>query len=126
MYTTYEYYINVFGGTLDADTFDIYCKRASMQIDRVTFGRLKEDRECPFSQLEPDDWDCVNFATCRVIESLHESDKSGGKKVASVSNDGYTETYESSGRSDVGDALTAAIENLPYYLIETSHDWRLP
>ena len=126
MYTTYEYYINVFGGTLDADTFDRLVKPASMQIDRVTFGRLKKGGRCPFEMLNPDDWDCVNYATCRVIESLHESEKSNGKKVASVSNDGYTETYIDSGKSAHSEVLTAAIENLPYYLIELDSDWRLP
>lgn len=136
MYATYDYYLNVYGGDLDNDQFDLFLKRAEKEIDRVTFGRLKPGRKTAFCKLCPEDNEAVQYATCKLVDKLYNIKKSGadgagGRKLASVSNDGYSEsyTYDTSGSGTNAvqkDILSTAIENLPYWMIELDTDWRLP
>lgn len=127
MYTDYDYYLNVYGGQItDSELFDRLAYKASKKIDRVTFGRLKADGAAQYKNLDPDNWEAVNYATCEVIDKLYELERNGGKEVVSVSNDGYTETYAQSETGVEKLILSAAIESLPYWLIELDADWRRP
>lgn len=137
MYATYDYYLNVYGGNMDNDAFDVFLKRAEKEIDRVTFGRIKPSGPFPFCKLCPDDNEAVQYAVCKLVDKLYEVKKSGadgagGRRLASVSNDGYTENYTYDNSSGSGtnavqaDILSTAIENLPYWMIELDTNWRLP
>lgn len=65
----------------------------------------------------PDDYrnDRLKDAVCCVINAMHEHDKSGaGAGVTSVSNDGYTESYAVTKRSDAEHELDAMAKSQLY------------
>lgn len=65
----------------------------------------------------PDDYrnDRLKDAVCSVINEMHEHDKVGaGSGVTSVSNDGYSESYALSKRSDVEQELNRAAKDQLY------------
>lgn len=87
-YATYEYYATEYlGNELDNEEFLRYAKRASAEIDYVTFGRLKEKTEIPNE---------VKDAVCAVAEQMKASNTAAtvsSSGVASESNDGYSVSY---------------------------------
>ncbi len=94
-YATYEYYLSeYYGNTLTREEFLKYAKRASAQIDYVTFGRLANMHDSVIP-------DAVRDAVCDVAEKLHSCESSAGSKIASESNDGYSVTYRDTGNVDV-------------------------
>lgn len=94
IYATYEYYTDAyFGNTLTEKEFPKYAKRASAEIDHVTFGRLSNipDDKIP---------DAVRDAVCDVAEKLHQyANTAEGGSIASESNDGYSVSYRDTGSS---------------------------
>ncbi len=94
-YATYEYYTTeYFGDILTEKEFPKYAKRASAEIDHVTFGRLSN---MPESEIP----DVVRDAMCDVAEKLHEYEVSEGSKIASENNDGYSVSYRDTGNVDI-------------------------
>lgn len=94
IYATYEYYTDQYYGTrLTEKEFPRYAKRASAEIDHVTFGRLSN---------MPDDTipDAVRDAMCDVADHLHlYATTADGGVIASESNDGYSVSYRDTGSS---------------------------
>lgn len=94
IYATYEYYTKEYYGTaLTEQEFPKYAKRASAEIDHVTFGRISNmtDDQIP---------DAVRDAMCDVAEKLHHYETAEGSTVASESNDGYSISYRDTGTLD--------------------------
>ena len=91
-YATYAYYTAEYGGSaLAEEEFLRYAKRASAEIDHVTFGRL---RALPETQIP----DAVRDAACAVAEQLCRFDKTAeGGSIASEQNDGYSVSYRDTG-----------------------------
>ena len=91
-YATYEYYTAEYGGTaLTAQEFPNYAKRASAEIDHVTFGRLSK---LPYEEIPEVVRDCM----CDVAEQLHQfATTAEGGSIASESNDGYSISYRDTG-----------------------------
>lgn len=91
-YATYEYYTTEYNGTALAEQdFPKYAKRASAEIDHVTFGRLSDmtDDQIP---------DAVRDAMCDVAEQLYQfATMAKGGSIASESNDGYSISYRDTG-----------------------------
>lgn len=94
IYATYEYYTDAyFGKALTEKEFPKYAKRASAEIDHVTFGRISKmtNDEIP---------DAVRDAMCDVAEKLHWYDSTaGGGSIASENTDGYSVSYRDMGSS---------------------------
>ena len=87
-YATYSYYTRTYLGTVfqtDA-VFARYVKRASVEIDHATFGRLS-NMPC---RAIPDE---VRDAACAVAEKIYDIEVNGGGNFASESNDGYSVSY---------------------------------
>lgn len=94
IYATYEYYTENYGGTaLTESEFPKYAKRASAEIDHVTFGRISNmtEEEIP---------EAVRDAMCDVAERLHHYETAEGSTVASENNDGYSISYRDTGTID--------------------------
>lgn len=91
-YATYEYYTAEYGGsTLTEAEFRKYARRASAEIDHVTFDRLKNLSD----DMIPD---AVRDATCEVAEQLHHfATTANGGSIASENNDGYSVSYRDTG-----------------------------
>jgi len=92
IYATYEYYTTEYNGTaLTEQEFPKYAKRASAEIDHVTFGRLST---LPDDQIP----DAVRDAMCDVAEQFHQyATTAEGGSIASESNDGYSVSYRDTG-----------------------------
>lgn len=95
-YATYAYYVGTYGGnSIPESEFPKYAKKASAEIDHVTFGRLKRktDDEIP---------DEVRDAVCDVAERMHKiSTIEEEGNYASENNDGYSVSYR-----DIGDSIS--------------------
>lgn len=86
LYCDYETYCKG-SGVLSLDDFSVWCPRASRAIDRLTYGRA----ECHATELAAELADA-----CGQIADLMQTQRqvvSGSIGLASVSNDGYSESY---------------------------------
>ena len=87
-YATYKYYSKTYLGTVFSteDAFNVYARRASVEIDHATFGRLSNmsAKDIPSE---------VDEATCAVAEKIYDIEVNGGGNFASESNDGYSVSY---------------------------------
>lgn len=94
-YATYDYYTQEYGGaTLTAAEWPKYAKRASAEVDHVTFGRLQRMTE---EQIT----DAVRDAVCEVAEKLHRFETMKGRDLASENNDGYVVSFRSAGTQNM-------------------------
>lgn len=93
-YATYDYYTNdYFGTTLTEQEFPKYARRASAEMDHVTFGRL--------SKLSADEiTDAIRDCMCDVAERMHHFETATGSDIASENNDGYSISYRDTGNTD--------------------------
>lgn len=93
-YADYDYYIGSYQGTaISRDAFAALARRASLFIDRVTFGRIK-----PCNGIVRDE---VSAATCAVAEAMQASDQAQTLQAAdyaaavkSENTDGRSVTYQ--------------------------------
>lgn len=88
MYCTYEQY-QAHGGTLEQSQFDLFCPRASREIDRLTLGRAAKYQDKLQDELAD--------ACAQIIDLLHAWEdalsSSGGGAIAAATNDGISITY---------------------------------
>lgn len=85
----YDYYLLHFNGTISEADFYRLVGRAYAYLDQVTFGRLS--RAVPALYVNK-----VKDAVCALAEELQHQEQG---ELASASNDGYSETYVTSGKS---------------------------
>lgn len=94
IYATYEYYTDdYFGNAITEQEFPKYARRASAEIDHVTFGRLSKLSEDAIS-------DVVRDCMCDVAERMHYFETAKGSDLASENNDGYSVSYRDTGNTD--------------------------
>lgn len=87
----YDYYcLEYRGDRLDEAVFPRLIRRAGAYIEQVTCGRSRGKA----AQLHRS---AINDAACAIAEEMQLQEQGG--EVASASNDGYSETYVTSGRS---------------------------
>lgn len=93
-YATYDYYTNdYFGTALTEKEFPKYARRASAEMDHVTFGRLSKLSEEEIT-------DSIRDCMCDVAERMHHFETSKGSDLASENNDGYSVSYRDTGNTD--------------------------
>lgn len=86
-YATYQYYTDEYYGTkLTREEFPKYAKRASAEMNHVTFERLEKLAE---SQIT----DAIRDCMCDVAERMKTLETSAGAEIASENNDGYSISY---------------------------------
>lgn len=91
VYATYAYYTQDYGGTtLTEAEWPKYARRASAEVDHVTFDRLKHMDE---EQII----DAVRDAVCEVAEKLHRFETMKGRDLAAENNDGYSVSFRDPG-----------------------------
>ena len=91
---TWELYSSLHS-KITAEYFEQAEARAELEVRQVIGPR--------WGSIKPTDYgfDILQEAICKTMDQQAENDKSGaGKGVASVSNDGYSETYTTSKASD--------------------------
>lgn len=116
MYLTYEEYAT-WGGTLDVPEFELAELEARLLIDRITFGRLKDEEE-------EDIPEAVKFTMFKLIKLLQEQQElaasptlSDGEStattgIASQSNDGVSISYNIISASELYGLKKAEINQL--------------
>ena len=95
---TYEEYLEQ-GGTLSQEAYDRLIKRAWAYLDAMTMGRIN-------GALPPAVKARVGQAAFAVAEELNTQE--GGGEVVSATNDGYSETYVTSGKTALQRMYSAA------------------
>lgn len=118
MYCTYEQY-QAHGGALTEPQFDLFCPRASREIDRLTLGRAAKYQDKLTDELAD--------ACTQILDLLHAWEdalsSSRGGAVASATNDGISITYGAVQESNrqramqVYSALQSALGSDPYGLL---------
>ncbi len=102
MYADFDFYKNEYKGSRvkDEDSFELYEKKASAYIDKITFGNITQaDGE-------------IKNAVCSVVEHMALCDARYG--ISAEENDGYRVTYE---REDSSGLFRAAALFLPARLL---------
>lgn len=101
-YVDYNYYRGVyFGDAVPVADFYGLSRQASAYLDQVTFGRIRGGWEQDSR---------VKDACCAIVNILYRQEQGG--EVASASNDGYSETYVTSGRTTAQRMYAAAEQYL--------------
>lgn len=106
MYLTYDEFSEMGGVIEEEAVFNRYEAKARVQIDRATFGRLRDEADIPES---------VKYCMYELISAIQANDSmaglSAGREVASMSNDGVSVTF-ASGLSSTGSMQTQDKRNL--------------
>lgn len=91
VYADYKYYKNEYHGNVvkTEDDFLRLAPRASAWLDRLTFGRSKDN----FIE-EP-----VKMACCSVCDELFRQEPTDGREITAEANDGVSIAYASGGKS---------------------------
>lgn len=91
VYANYEYYKGEYHGNVikTEDDFLRLAPKASAWLDRLTFGRSKDN----FSQ-EP-----VQMACCAVCDEMLRQEPTEGREISTEANDGVSVSYASGGKS---------------------------
>ena len=88
IYATYDEYLR-HGGTMTEEEFLKYAERASVFIDNITYGRIKK--------LKKEELEIMNMPLCisDIADAMKRNDEiMNTGNLKSVSNDGYSETYQ--------------------------------
>lgn len=89
-YVDYIFYSTEYiGDVIQPEDFPKYEKRARVELDRLTFDRLKKDDTLITSE--------VKECTCAIAEALYEADMdpvSASSPLSSYSNDGESGTFD--------------------------------
>lgn len=97
-YISWEYYSSLYTEVPEED-FDRLCTKASAKLDVYTHMRAR-DFEAAFDLETATDFEKlvhsqIQDTVCGLMNALYVQDTSGmGTGVASVSNDGYSESYK--------------------------------
>jgi len=79
----YTYYLTVFGGTVVPEAqFDTFAYRASLELNRLTFGRIEPRHLMPNSCYELNN--NIKDAACAISEFLFNNTDSSGKLIGQV------------------------------------------
>ena len=97
-YITWEYYSSLYS-EVSEETFGKLARRAEMKLDAITHMRAKrfeaeyqEDTATDFQKLVHEQ---IKNTVCELVNAIAVQDNSGmGTGIASVSNDGYSESYK--------------------------------
>lgn len=90
IYADYTYYYEIYGGNaINEQDFARLARVASAFIDTITYGNA--------AAAAGDTAEKVKDACCAVCEVIRQEENGG--EVASASNDGYSESYVTSGKS---------------------------
>ena len=108
-YIDREYYISLFEEIPDAE-FKKLLQKAELRIKRMTHNRVeefwrnyKEETATLFHRMV---YDQIRQTECEVIHALYVQESSGmGDGIASVSNDGYSESYKIATNQDKEEQL---------------------
>ncbi|MCM1232347.1 MAG: hypothetical protein NC489_19675 [Ruminococcus flavefaciens] len=97
-YITWEDYSSLYAGIPNEETFNRIMKRVKTKMDAVTHMRVSRFigsyRKTTATDFQKQVYAQIQDTACGLADLLYTQDMSGmGTGIASVSNDGYTESY---------------------------------
>lgn len=104
---TYEFYSETYGGTdVDETAFPRYQTRASIMLDRLTYGHIKEENEAygqyicgNFVEFTEEELRYLQFALCSLIDVQKTLDDHRSQALAGGSSEGNVKSRTSGGES---------------------------
>lgn len=107
--TTYDFYIDTYGGEMEEVAFDKVILKASAFINYMTAGRAG-------------DTDDVQLATCAVADIYNNSKdmQQAAGTIASETNDGYSVTYSNNSNMNIDEAINARAAAAARIYLKTS------
>ncbi len=98
-YITWEYYNSLYSEITDEEEFNRLCKKAEMKLDIHTHMRamrfMKDFRKTYATDFQKQVYTQIQNTVCELTNALYVQETSGmGTGIASVSNDGYSESYK--------------------------------
>ncbi len=114
-YITWEEYSSICT-EVPKEAFTRFCRKAEISLDEVTHMRagrfLSEYDEEQATDFQKQVYGQIKMTMCDLIDAIYTRDTSGmGTGIASVSNDGYSETYHIKTESEMKAQMTAIIRN---------------
>lgn len=111
IYADYEWYSNGVFGVIPEEEFLKYAKRASQEMDRLTFGRITA------ADIEE-----IKDCCCEMADILYEYDRAhdseSGAMAASYSNDGESASFDLSTSEKTFKGTKRRLLNIAYtYLL---------
>lgn len=115
-YTDWEYYSSLFNNIQDETEFNRTCTKAAVYMDRYTAMRARafmkaydEDGATDYQRMTAN---AVKMTMCELVNNIAMQEASEmGTGLASVSNDGYSESYRITTASEKEAQLLCIIRN---------------
>lgn len=98
IYADYSYYTQQYHGTQPEGAYHRLSRQASAYLDTLTMGRISGSLWATDSRVQD--------ACCSVVEEL--AFQEAGGEVTTANNDGYMESYATSGKSHAARLYDAA------------------
>ena len=103
----YEFYSETYGGTaVDETAWPRYQMRASVMLDRLTYGHIKEENEVygqyicgTFVEFTEEELNYLSFAFCSLIDADKMLNDCRDQALAGSSSDGNVKSRTSGGES---------------------------
>lgn len=115
-YTAWEQYRSLYNGISDETEFSRLSKLAEIKLNTITHMRAKQFETAYSEETATDFQKQVHFQIqdtfCRLIDLMSVQESSGmGTGIASVSNDGYSESYKVTTTQEKEEQLTSVIRS---------------
>ncbi len=115
-YIDWEYYSSLFNNISDEKEFNRECSKAAVYMDRYTAMRARafmkaydDDGATDFQRMTAD---AIRMTMCELINNIAVQEASDmGTGLASVSNEGYSESYRITTASEKEAQLVCVIKN---------------
>lgn len=115
-YIDWEYYSSLFNNISDEKEFNRACSKAAVYMDRYTAMRAKafmkaynENDATDFQRMRAD---AIRMTMCELVNNVAVQEASDmGTGLASVSNEGYSESYRITTASEKEAQLVCVIKN---------------
>ena len=98
-YIDWEYYSTFYTEITEKETFDRLCVKAEGKLDILTHMRamrfMRDYRKTHATDFQKQVYTQVKNTVCELVNAIYIQETSGmGTGIASVSNDGYSESYK--------------------------------
>lgn len=114
-YADYNYYKNIYKGSLSDDLFTAFIPKASREIDKVVNRAITSE---DLSNDKNNFGSKIKFTACEMVDFLNKYDNPDDKgPVNSISIDGVSKNYNSFTSTDLADKKNKIANGLPHELI---------
>lgn len=115
-YITWEQYCSLYNNITDEKEFDRLAKLAEIKLDAITHMRAKQFEDAYSEDTATDFQKQVHMQIqdtfCQLVNMMSVQESSGmGTGIASVSNDGYSESYKVTTAQEKEVQLTSVIRS---------------